>query len=203
MGLDVGVPAWLPWKSLFNLRAVGCMVGCAGKHAKAEEVHRKVLEARQRVLGPEHQDTLRSMNNLASVLQDQGKAGWAHEREAMSMLVSRGHHCSGSMLLLQGCVASTRSYMGLDVGVPAWLPWNSLFNLRAIGAWPRAPGHPDLHRTNCAASTRQGGLLMDHEHAALLTMLVLLQCRCNMSTPIDDVGCQFCCPWKQLIHCWQ
>jgi hypothetical protein len=73
------------------------MVGCAGKHAEAEQVHREVLEARQRVLGPEHPDTLRSMNNLGTALQDQGKAGWARGRAAMSMLMSCGHHCSSGL----------------------------------------------------------------------------------------------------------
>jgi hypothetical protein len=50
----------------------------AGKHGEAEQIHRKAFEARQRVLGGEHLDTLMSMNNLASTLCAQGK------------------HCSGS-----------------------------------------------------------------------------------------------------------
>ena len=45
----------------------------SGKHGEAEQLHRKVLKARQRVLGPEHPDTLASQNNLATVLQAQGK----------------------------------------------------------------------------------------------------------------------------------
>ncbi len=36
-------------------------------------MHRKMLGARQRVLGPEHPDTLASMNNLANTLHAQGK----------------------------------------------------------------------------------------------------------------------------------
>lgn len=36
-------------------------------------MNRRALEARKRVLGSEHPDTLISVDNLASVLQDQGK----------------------------------------------------------------------------------------------------------------------------------
>ncbi len=45
----------------------------AGKPGDAEQMHSKVLEARQRILGPEHQYTLISMSNLALTLRDQGK----------------------------------------------------------------------------------------------------------------------------------
>ena len=34
---------------------------------------RRALDGREKVLGNEHPDTLTSINNLASVLQDQGK----------------------------------------------------------------------------------------------------------------------------------
>jgi hypothetical protein len=44
-----------------------------GKHADAERIEREVLEARKRVLGAEHPDTLTSANNLAASLADQGK----------------------------------------------------------------------------------------------------------------------------------
>ncbi len=79
------MPAWLAWWSVaFRVLAVGCVAGCAGKHADAEQVHREVLEALRRVLGPDHPATLRSMNNLGTALQDQGKAGWpsGHEHAA-------------------------------------------------------------------------------------------------------------------------
>jgi hypothetical protein len=45
----------------------------AGRHGEAEQMHRKVLESRQHVLGPVHPDTLASMNNLAITLHAQGK----------------------------------------------------------------------------------------------------------------------------------
>ena len=37
-----------------------------GKYAQAEALYSQTLEIRRRVLGPEHPDTLNSMNNLAS-----------------------------------------------------------------------------------------------------------------------------------------
>jgi len=36
-------------------------------------MYREVVEVRERVQGKEHPDTLTSMNNLATVLSDQGK----------------------------------------------------------------------------------------------------------------------------------
>ncbi|KAI4599602.1 hypothetical protein KJ359_001699 [Pestalotiopsis sp. 9143b] len=50
-----------------------------GKYAEAEEMDREALELRKLVLGPEHPDTLASMNNLALVLRSQGKYEEAEE----------------------------------------------------------------------------------------------------------------------------
>jgi tetratricopeptide (TPR) repeat protein len=44
-----------------------------GEYAAAEEMHRRALEGKEKVLGKEHPNTLASMNNLAEVLRDQGK----------------------------------------------------------------------------------------------------------------------------------
>jgi hypothetical protein len=43
-----------------------------GDAAGAAELHRQALDARRRLLGPEHPDTLQSMNNLAGTLVDLG-----------------------------------------------------------------------------------------------------------------------------------
>ena len=54
-----------------------------------------MLEVRERVLGPEHPDTLTSIHNLVSVLRDQGKYT---EAEAMSQqALERREKASGSM----------------------------------------------------------------------------------------------------------
>jgi hypothetical protein len=44
-----------------------------GSYKAAEEMGRKVVDGRGKVLGREHLDTLTSMNNLAIVLNSQGK----------------------------------------------------------------------------------------------------------------------------------
>jgi hypothetical protein len=44
-----------------------------GKYEEAEAINRQTLARREKVLGPEHPDTLGSMNNLAGVLNSQGK----------------------------------------------------------------------------------------------------------------------------------
>ena len=44
-----------------------------GAFAEAEPLLRRALEARERLLGPEHRDTLTAVGNLASVLEQLGK----------------------------------------------------------------------------------------------------------------------------------
>jgi tetratricopeptide (TPR) repeat protein len=51
-----------------------------GKYEEAEAMNRRALDGREKVLGEEHPDTLKSFNNLASALQRQGKY---EEAEAM------------------------------------------------------------------------------------------------------------------------
>ena len=43
-----------------------------GKYETAEEINRRALQGREKVLGVEHPDTLSSVNDLASVLRYQG-----------------------------------------------------------------------------------------------------------------------------------
>ncbi len=49
------------------------MCDAAGRYSEAEQLPRQVLVAQQRVLGPEHPDTLTSQHYLANTLRDQGK----------------------------------------------------------------------------------------------------------------------------------
>ena len=48
-------------------------------------MHRQTLELREKVLGVEHPDTLMSMNNLAMVLQAQGKYEAAEEMHRQTL----------------------------------------------------------------------------------------------------------------------
>lgn len=52
-----------------------------GRWKEAEDLHKQVLEIRERVLGQEHPDTLSSMNNLAWAYKDQGQ-----DTEALSLM---------------------------------------------------------------------------------------------------------------------
>ena len=49
------------------------MLDRQGKSEEAEAIHRRALEAREKVLGREHPYTLISVNNLGLVLGRQGK----------------------------------------------------------------------------------------------------------------------------------
>ncbi|KAG7423240.1 Nephrocystin-3 [Fusarium oxysporum f. sp. raphani] len=59
-----------------------------GEYTTAEEVVRMSAEAREKVLGKEHKDTLASMNNLASTLQGQGKYEEAEKMHRQTLEVS-------------------------------------------------------------------------------------------------------------------
>ena len=50
-----------------------------GSYDEAEQMDRRALDSREKMLGKEHPDTLTSVSNLASVLQDQGKYEEAEE----------------------------------------------------------------------------------------------------------------------------
>ena len=46
---------------------VRCFIGIKGKYAQAEQLGTRVLEARQRVLGGQHPDTLFALSELGLV----------------------------------------------------------------------------------------------------------------------------------------
>ena len=53
--------------TLFTMRGLAIALRSAGRYAEAAEMHRTTLEARRRVLGEEHPETLLgSMNSLGS-----------------------------------------------------------------------------------------------------------------------------------------
>ncbi|RFU27453.1 hypothetical protein B7463_g8883, partial [Scytalidium lignicola] len=55
------------------LRSIGHCLYISGKYSEAEPIYRQTLALRKKVLGPEHPNTLMSMNNLAMLLDSQGK----------------------------------------------------------------------------------------------------------------------------------
>ncbi|RYP17801.1 hypothetical protein DL767_009943 [Monosporascus sp. MG133] len=57
-------------------------------YEEAEQMYRQVLELREAVLGREHPDTLISMNNLALVLQNQGKYDEAEQIHRQELKLS-------------------------------------------------------------------------------------------------------------------
>jgi hypothetical protein len=60
-----------------------------GKHAEAEQMQRELLDLQRRVLGPEHPNTLATMNNLANTLDDQGKHAEAEQMQCELLDVQR------------------------------------------------------------------------------------------------------------------
>jgi len=64
---------------LCSLSDLAAMLQNQGKYEAAEEMKRRALEGKEKVLRKEHRDTLTSVSNLALVLQDQGKYEAAEE----------------------------------------------------------------------------------------------------------------------------
>ena len=64
------------------------MLGIVLRHLQrpeeSERHHRRALQARQKIFGPNNIHTQRSMRNLGSVLRDQGKIDEADQIEEMS-----------------------------------------------------------------------------------------------------------------------
>ena len=56
-----------------------------GRYNDAEQMSRRALDGREKVLGKEHPDTLTSVSNLASVLQYQGKYEEASQMKSTSI----------------------------------------------------------------------------------------------------------------------
>jgi hypothetical protein len=69
----VRAQSWLSWTSI-------------GKYAQAQAFDSQSLEIMRRVLGPEHRNTLLSMNNLAAVYDDQEpRPNLANERGDLTL----------------------------------------------------------------------------------------------------------------------
>ena len=60
------------------------MLAAQGKPADAEAEFRQVLDARLRVLGPDHPDTLTTRHEIARMLADQGKPADAEAESGRS-----------------------------------------------------------------------------------------------------------------------
>ena len=68
------------------------LVAC-GAFAEAEPLRRRVLEAEERLRGPEHRGTLTAVNNLAFVLEDLGKFSEAPLMCCAAVTVAGGWCC--------------------------------------------------------------------------------------------------------------
>ncbi len=66
-------------EDVLNWAKIACNTGwylyLRGEYKEAEAMHRRALDGSEKALGPEHPDTLTSVNNLGLVLDSQGKYG--------------------------------------------------------------------------------------------------------------------------------
>ncbi|EED14425.1 kinesin light chain, putative [Talaromyces stipitatus ATCC 10500] len=98
--VQLSVRAWLETSSGSLRRGLSDVLTglerTQGKYERRKTMHRRALEARERVLGPEHPDTLTSVSNLGLVLYRQGKyeeAEAMHRRalEALERVLGHAH----------------------------------------------------------------------------------------------------------------
>ena len=61
----------------YDRQHTGGVLPDGGRYGEAEPLHLRALEARERVLGKEHRDTLTSVNDLAMLYDEQGRRGEA------------------------------------------------------------------------------------------------------------------------------
>ena len=59
--------------TLSSMNNLALVLDSQGKYEEAEEIHRAILELKEKVLGRENPSTFDSMNNLALVFRRQGK----------------------------------------------------------------------------------------------------------------------------------
>ncbi|KAH7116615.1 P-loop containing nucleoside triphosphate hydrolase protein [Dactylonectria estremocensis] len=111
-----------------------------GMYEEAEQMNRRALDAREKVLGREHPSTLTSVNNLASVLQDQGKYEEAEQMnrralDAKEKVLGREHP---STLASVSNLASVLQYQGKYEEAEQ-------MNRQALDAWEKVLGreHPN------------------------------------------------------------
>ncbi|KAH7131165.1 TPR domain protein [Dactylonectria macrodidyma] len=111
-----------------------------GIYEEAEEINRQALDAREKVLGREHPDTLTSISNLAGVLQDQGKYEEAEQMDrraldARERVLGREHP---DTLMSISNLASMLGYQGMYEEAEQ-------MNRRALDAREKVLGkeHPD------------------------------------------------------------
>jgi eukaryotic-like serine/threonine-protein kinase len=137
-----------------------------GKYARAEALDIQALEIQRRVLGPENPDTLKSMNNLASVYFDEGKYAQAQALFSQTLEIRRRvlgpehHYTLKSMDPLANAYAAQGEYAQAE----------SLFNQtleierRVLG-----PEHPDLLVTLSGVASmyqREGKYAQGESYAA-------------------------------------
>ncbi|KAK7016816.1 hypothetical protein R3P38DRAFT_3561726 [Favolaschia claudopus] len=77
--MDLGISEWLAY-----------IAARQGRWSDLELLHSTVLDTRKRLLGEEHPDTLRSMNNLASTYSNQGRWSDAEELEVKVLEARKG-----------------------------------------------------------------------------------------------------------------
>ena len=143
------------------LSSVAVFLSQKGNHKDAHELLERVLEARRRVLGEEHPDTLMSMNNFAATLRAQGDHAGARELlervlEARRRVLGEEHP---DTLMSMNNLAATLRDQGDHSGARELLE-------RVLDAYRRVleEEHPDMLTSmgNLAATLRAQG---DHTGA--------------------------------------
>ena len=54
------------------VNALANMYYCRGEHEKSDKLHRRVMEERDRMLGPDHEETLAGVDKLAELYNQKG-----------------------------------------------------------------------------------------------------------------------------------
>ena len=72
---------------VLSLRNLGKLYGAQGHYDKAEPLYRRALAIREQALGAEHQEVAKSLEELAEVLRQAGRAQEAEALQARAAVI--------------------------------------------------------------------------------------------------------------------
>lgn len=80
------------WQTLDSMESLALTIASLGRRAESLETQRKVLEGRERLLGPNHHSTLRSLSQIGCHLRSQGEYAEAEMHHRRGLAATRMLH---------------------------------------------------------------------------------------------------------------
>jgi len=79
-------------QTMDSMESLAISISMLGRGAEALEMHRKILEGRERLLGPNHKSTVNSLNHVGFILRSQGECAEAEDHHRRALALGRMLH---------------------------------------------------------------------------------------------------------------